>query len=46
MWSSDAYTCTLATNGTATLTASKSNVDAAAIAAIAQGVAQGLMQAK
>lgn len=45
VWSTDSYTCTLNTNGVASLTANKSSVDSNAIAAVAQGVAQGVMAA-
>ena len=41
-WSTESYVCTLSTNGTGTLQASKSTVDSVALGAVAQGVAQGL----
>lgn len=44
-WSSESYDCQLSTNGTARLTATKSNVDAAAIQAAAQGAVNGMAAA-
>lgn len=44
-WSSESYDCQLSTNGTARLTATKSNVDAAAIQAAAQGAINGMATA-
>ena len=44
-WSSESYDCQLSTNGTARLTATKSNVDSAAIQAAAQGAVNGMASA-
>lgn len=45
LWTSDAYSVTFGTNGTASIIVSKSGADNAALGAIVQGVVQGLASA-
>jgi hypothetical protein len=44
IWSTEAYNCNISSNS-ASLTANKSSTDSAAIAAVAQGVVQGMAAA-
>lgn len=44
LWTSDSYSATLTTNG-ASLSANKSSTDSTAMAAVAQGVIQGMAAA-
>jgi hypothetical protein len=46
IWSTENYNCVINTNGTGSLQATKSNVDAAAITAIGQLIIQAMSQAK
>ena len=45
-WSTDAYSCTINTNGTGTLTASKSTVDAVALKTSGELLIQALTSVK